>query len=86
MKKIALLLLLLPLMAFAPAQTKTHPAKKDTVRAINRKNKPVVVEGRKARMRLQLQQIRQHKKPLKEVDSVHSELDKELHKPDQQNL
>ena len=83
MKKIVLLLVLLSLLNFAgSAQTIIHPVKKDTVQPVKTKKKPVVVKGRKARMRLQLQQIKQHKKQLKEVDSIQKELNKELHKTD----
>ena len=37
-------------------------------------------KDRKARMRLQLQQIKKHKNQLKEVDSVQKKLDKETRK------
>ncbi len=86
MKKTILLLTLLSLLILAgSAQTITHPAKKDTARAVKSKKKHAVVNGREARMRLQLQQIKQHKKQLKKVDSVRKELNKELHRTDQQD-
>ena len=86
MKKIAFLLaLLLFLTIVGHAQAiKPHRTKKDTVRPSKNQTNPTVVKGRKARMRLQQHQIKQHKKQLKEVDSVQKKLDKELHKTAQQ--
>ncbi|HZY38081.1 MAG TPA: hypothetical protein VFE53_15605 [Mucilaginibacter sp.] len=86
MKKIALLLALLSFLNVAghAQATTSHPTKKDTSRSAKSKKKPAVVKGREARRRLQQQQIKQHKKQLKEVDSVQKELDKELHKTQQQ--
>ena len=76
------MLALLSLINFAVlAQTKKAPQpKKDTVHSAKHPPKSHVVNGRKARMHLQLRQIKRHKKQLKEVDSVQKELDKETRK------
>ena len=82
MKKIVYFLALFTSISFAATpQTKKPPQeKKDTIRSAKQPPHPHVVKGRKARMRLQLQQIKRHKKQLKEVDSVQREPDKETHK------
>jgi hypothetical protein len=58
----------------------TSDAAKDTVRKQKKPVQPHVVHGRAARMRLQQQQIKRHKKEWKKADSVQKELDKETHK------
>jgi hypothetical protein len=85
MKKIVFILTLFCLVNIAAA-VQTTPApqpKKDTAKATKTPSKPHVVKGRKFRMRLQQEQIKRHKKGLKEVDSVQKKLNKELHKPNQ---
>lgn len=85
MKKIVWLLTLFSVLNFAGlAQTKIHHAKRDTV-MLKSKKKQVVAKGREARMRLQLKQIKQHKKQQKEVDSIQKELNRERHKPNQRD-
>jgi len=82
MKKIVFILTLFCLVNIAAA-AQTTPApqpKKDTAKVAKKPSKPHVVKGRKARMRLQQEQIRRHRKELREVDSVQKKLDKELHK------
>ena len=65
----------------AVAQTTPAPQqKKDTTKVAKKSSKPHVVKGRRARMRMQLQQIKKHEKEWKKVDSVQKKLDKEEHK------
>jgi len=82
MKKIVLVLVLFCLgCLITMAQNKpANRQKKDTAKVIKKPYKPHLVKGRKARMRLQLEQIKKHKNQLKEVDSVQKKLDKETRK------
>ncbi len=82
MKKIIFILVLFCLANFAAiAQTKPAPhPKKDTAKETKKPPMPHVVKGRRARMRLQQQQIKKHEKEWKKIDSVQKKLDKELHK------
>ena len=81
MKQVIVMLALMLLTGIpAPAQTTNkHQVKKDTTKS-RRPAAQHVVKGRRARMRLQEHQIKQHEKGWKQVDSVQKRLDEELHK------
>jgi hypothetical protein len=84
MKKFAIILVFVSGFAFSAAgQTSVHPVRADSAHHIKHSKSPQVVEGRNARMRMQLQQIKQHKKAWHEVDSVQKERNRELKKAGQ---
>jgi hypothetical protein len=84
MKKTVLLFMLLSLITLASSantlQQQKDTVKKDTARKSATRPKPTVVKGRKARMQLQLEQIKRHKKEWKKLDSLQKRLDKERNK------
>lgn len=86
MRKIYFLIVLLSVICIAvlaiPKQAHPVKPKRDTARDIKRLPKPKVVMGRKARMRLQLKQIKQHQKQFKKVDSSQKKLNRELQRKD----
>ncbi len=84
MKKTVLLFLLLLFVTLAGVandfQQQRDTVKKDTVKKAKTSTKPTVVKGRKARMQLQLEQIKRHKKEWKKIDSLQKVLDREKNK------
>jgi hypothetical protein len=84
MKKIVLLFALLSAIILnsmaGTVQQQKDTIKKDTVKKARTPAKPTVVKGRKARMQLQLEQIKRHKKEWKKIDSLQKVLDKERNK------
>ncbi|MDR3697080.1 hypothetical protein [Mucilaginibacter sp.] len=82
MKKINFFIALLSVICITvfaiPQQVHPVKPKRDTVRDIKRLPKPKAVKGRKARMRLQLKQIKQHQKQFDKIDSAQKKLNREL--------
>jgi hypothetical protein len=81
MKKIIYLIAVLTVFSTAGiARSKTFTRQSPDSTRHAKPPMPHVVKGRKARMRLQLQQIKKHEKEWKKIDSVQNELDKETRK------
>ena len=79
---IALLSVIYITVSAIPQQAHPVKPKRDTVRDIKRLPKPKAVKGRKARMRLQEKQIKNHEKQFKKIDSAQKKLNRELHRKD----
>jgi hypothetical protein len=87
MKKTIFFITLAALLSFTAAarQQKNAPAKKDTVKKdtvkdLTKAPKPHVVEGKAARRRMQLQQIKYHDKQQKKIDSLDKVIQKDTQK------
>ncbi|MBB3056678.1 hypothetical protein [Mucilaginibacter gotjawali] len=85
MKKTTFIIALLSVMYVSVlAIPQVHPVKpkRDTVHNIKNQPKPKIVKGRKARMRLQEKQIKNHEKQFKKIDSAQKKLNGELKRKD----